>query len=89
MKSTDAYKMIGSQKWEDLKYYIRHDVAHTIFHVGIQKRKAPKPESPMAKAVARSGNGSKQKAVIGGKKIGRNAPCPCGSGKKYKYCCGR
>lgn len=24
-----------------------------------------------------------------GKKIGRNAPCPCGSGKKYKKCCGK
>ncbi|MCK4649118.1 SEC-C domain-containing protein, partial [bacterium] len=24
-----------------------------------------------------------------GKKIGRNEPCPCGSGKKYKYCCGK
>lgn len=34
----------------------------------------------------------KQKAsgtVVKGKKIGRNDPCPCGSGKKYKYCCGR
>ncbi len=27
--------------------------------------------------------------VIKGKKIGRNDPCPCGSGKKYKHCCGR
>lgn len=27
--------------------------------------------------------------VVKGKKIGRNDPCPCGSGKKYKYCCGR
>ncbi|MGQ9615899.1 MAG: preprotein translocase subunit SecA [Spirochaetota bacterium] len=27
--------------------------------------------------------------VITGKKVGRNEPCPCGSGKKYKYCCGR
>ncbi len=89
MKSTDAYKMIGSQKWEELKYDIRHDVAHTIFHVGIAKRPAPPPESPMAKAVARSGNGSKQKVVSGHKKIGRNDPCPCGSGKKYKHCCGR
>ena len=89
MKSTDAYKMLGGQKWEDLKYYIRHDVAHIIFHVNIQKRDAPKPESPMAKAVARSGNGSKQKKVVAGRKIGRNEPCPCGSGKKYKHCCGR
>ena len=89
MKSTDAYKMLGGQKWEDLKYYIRHDVAHMIFHVSIKQREAPKPESPMAKAVARSGNGSKQKKVAAGRKIGRNEPCPCGSGKKYKHCCGR
>ncbi len=31
----------------------------------------------------------KMNTVIKGKKIGRNDPCPCGSGKKYKYCCGR
>ena len=24
-----------------------------------------------------------------GKKVGRNDPCPCGSGKKYKFCCGK
>ena len=27
--------------------------------------------------------------VVKEKKVGRNEPCPCGSGKKYKYCCGR
>ena len=27
--------------------------------------------------------------VVKGKKIGRNDPCPCGSGKKYKFCCGK
>ncbi len=27
--------------------------------------------------------------IIIGKKVGRNEPCPCGSGKKYKKCCGR
>ena len=27
--------------------------------------------------------------VVKGKKIGRNDPCPCGSGKKYKQCCGK
>lgn len=31
----------------------------------------------------------KSHTVVKGKKIGRNDPCPCGSGKKYKYCCGR
>ncbi|MCM1282026.1 MAG: SEC-C metal-binding domain-containing protein [Muribaculaceae bacterium] len=31
----------------------------------------------------------KSGTVVVGKKTGRNEPCPCGSGKKYKYCCGR
>ena len=31
----------------------------------------------------------KMNTVVKGKKVGRNDPCPCGSGKKYKYCCGR
>ncbi len=31
----------------------------------------------------------KSGTVIVGKKIGRNEPCPCGSGKKYKHCCGK
>ena len=31
----------------------------------------------------------KSGTVIIGKKVGRNDPCPCGSGKKYKYCCGK
>ena len=31
----------------------------------------------------------KSGTVIVGKKVGRNDPCPCGSGKKYKFCCGR
>lgn len=32
---------------------------------------------------------NKTKTVIKGKKVGRNEPCPCGSGKKYKNCCGK
>ena len=31
----------------------------------------------------------KKEPVKVGKKVGRNDPCPCGSGKKYKHCCGR
>ena len=31
----------------------------------------------------------KANTIVKGKKIGRNDPCPCGSGKKYKFCCGR
>jgi preprotein translocase subunit SecA len=49
------------------------------------------PVSPMAKVAAASrGNADvKQAAKVDGKKVGRNDPCPCGSGKKYKHCCGK
>jgi len=47
--------------------------------------------SPMAKAAASSRGNSdvKQPVKVAGKKVGRNDPCPCGSGKKYKHCCGK
>jgi preprotein translocase subunit SecA len=91
MKATDAYKSTGYQQFQTLLETIRHDVAHTIFHVSLVQRDARAPQSPMAAAGVGS-QGSKRPRVgakVSGKKIGRNDPCPCGSGKKYKHCCGR
>ncbi len=67
-----VYKREGHALFDSLLANIQHDVAHSIYHVGITR------EPPRKKT-----------AVIAGKKVGRNDPCPCGSGKKYKYCCGR
>jgi preprotein translocase subunit SecA len=92
VRSVDAYKSTGYQQFQTLLDTIRHDVAHTIFHVRIEKRDNKMPESPMAKAgVGSQGNARPKAAPVtaGGKKVGRNDPCPCGSGKKYKHCCGR
>jgi len=88
-RSVDAYKSAGYEQFQTLLDTIQHDVAHTIYHVTITKREAPEPEpSPMAKAASPAGS-PQQRVKVGGRKIGRNEPCPCGSGKKYKYCCGR
>jgi preprotein translocase subunit SecA len=91
MKSTDAYKSTGYQQFQTLLETIRHDVAHTIFHVSLVQRDARAPQSPMARAGVGSQGDRRPKvgAKVSGKKIGRNDPCPCGSGKKYKHCCGR
>ena len=62
---------------------IAHDVAHTIFRVGITREKSPSP-APMVEAAKR-----REAVTAAKKKVGRNDPCPCGSGKKYKHCCGR
>jgi preprotein translocase subunit SecA len=79
-----AYKTEGHNQFQNFLSAIQHDVAHTIYH--IVKREAP--QRPPAPVQAQAGAG-KQKPKVGGKKVGRNDPCPCGSGKKYKHCCGR
>jgi preprotein translocase subunit SecA len=79
-----AYKREGHNLFQTLLSTIQHDVVHSIYH--IVRREAPaKPPTP----VQAGSDGQKQKLKVGGKKIGRNDPCPCGSGKKYKHCCGR
>jgi len=72
-----AYKKEGHAFFQSLIAGIQHDVVHTIYKVTIEKREAPTQETPQ------------KVAVPAGKKVGRNEPCPCGSGKKYKHCCGR
>ncbi len=81
------YKKEGYQQFQHLLATIQHDVVHTIYHVSIRKE-APQP-APSAMAQAASAGKGKKRLKVGGKKVGRNDPCPCGSGKKYKYCCGR
>ena len=53
------------------------------FQVGQARESAPPPNEELPS------HKTERAQVIVGKKVGRNEPCPCGSGKKYKYCCGR
>jgi preprotein translocase subunit SecA len=92
VKSVDAYKSTGYQQFQTLLETIQHEVAYIIFHVGLTDRSSQKaPVSPMAKAnMGSTGDNKPRTAVTSGKnKVGRNDPCPCGSGKKYKHCHGR
>jgi len=68
-----AYKTQGHEAFQELMAGVRHDIVHMIYHVGIVKHGKPK----------------EREKVPAGKGIGRNDPCPCGSGKKYKKCCGK
>ncbi|GAJ07381.1 unnamed protein product, partial [marine sediment metagenome] len=89
-RAVDAYKREGYKQFQVLLDTIQHDVAHTIYHVNLVKREAPAgTTTPMAQAAERAGGSSKLRPKTSGKKTGRNEPCPCGSGKKYKHCCGR
>ncbi|MFC1845928.1 preprotein translocase subunit SecA [Chloroflexota bacterium] len=71
------YKKEGHALFDSLLANIQHDLVHLIFRASIVKKEAPAQARPQ------------KTALPAGKKVGRNAPCPCGSGKKYKHCCGR
>ncbi len=86
IRPVDAYKREGYKQFQVLLSTIQHDVVHTIYHVGIVRKEAQQKAPAMAQVGA---GGRKKRLKVGGKKIGRNDPCPCGSGKKYKHCCGR
>jgi len=68
-----AYKKEAYEMFQGLLDGVRRDIVYTIYKVGLTRRPAPE----------------RRPATVGRKKIGRNDPCPCGSGKKYKHCCGR
>lgn len=79
-----AYKREGSKMFQELLENIRHSITHSIYRVNlVRKDSGRKPQAPQG-AAARPGT-----PVTAGRKVGRNDPCPCGSGKKYKHCCGR
>jgi preprotein translocase subunit SecA len=85
-----AYKRRGHEYFETLTAAIQHEVVHTIYHVSIKREDPPpQPQSPMAKMAAPKAPANKPVAKVAGHKVGRNDPCPCGSGKKYKHCCGK
>jgi preprotein translocase subunit SecA len=92
------YKRQGMEKFEELKNSIQSDIVHTIYHLTIvptgTNGRAARPGNGRRGGPGKSvmtnvvGDHGKKRAVAGSRKIGRNAPCPCGSGKKYKRCCG-
>jgi preprotein translocase subunit SecA len=77
------YKFEAYEAFQSMVYSIKEDVVRYILRVRIIER----PEE--RKMVMNQGEEAVKKPIQVEKKIGRNDPCPCGSGKKYKKCCGR
>ncbi len=87
------YKKEGYALFEELMDRIREESLMTLSRIQLLRREPAEEEIPKKKKRAMSfshGDGSSPMTVKRqGKKVGRNDPCPCGSGKKYKKCCGR
>ena len=91
------YKKEGHEMFQNLLDRIQYDIVHTVYHINVGgsgsdgKSPAARPKGPdggesvMAGVMSRK---SREPVPTGGRKLGRNEPCFCGSGKKYKRCHG-
>ena len=90
MDPIQAYQMEGSAMFEEMIEGIKIDTLKFLFHIQIQK---PVERERVAEETSASLGGeegeAKNQTVRNEPKVGRNDACPCGSGKKYKNCCGR
>ncbi len=83
-----AYQFEGSEMFEEMIYNIKVDTVRYLFHVEVEK--APEREKVAKETSTNYDEDSVKKQPIKKEnRIGRNDLCPCGSGKKYKNCCGR
>lgn len=83
------YRFRGADMFDELVNDIRENTARMILSL---TKKAPDTKRvQVANPISESASGEVAKRIITvkkGEKVGRNDPCPCGSGKKYKHCCG-
>ena len=81
------YRIEGFEMFDSMIEAIREDTVKMLLTV---RRRAEEPKrEQVAVPMEAGGDGTVQQRPTAKKKVGRNDPCPCGSGKKYKHCCGR
>jgi preprotein translocase subunit SecA len=86
------YKREGYDMFEEMIDMIKEHTVRSIFTLRLRQQSEEPKREQVAKETGTSGGSDetvKQEPVKVGKKIGRNDPCPCGSGLKYKKCCGK
>ena len=83
------YQIEATHMFEELNHLIREDTVRRVYQSKVQV--TPERVQTAKPVEARlAGDGPRQpRRVKASEKVGRNDPCPCGSGKKYKNCCGR
>ncbi|MFC1843289.1 preprotein translocase subunit SecA [Thermodesulfobacteriota bacterium] len=96
----NEYKREGFEMFANMIEIVKQKTLSTLFKIKIaseedvdreamEKRKRQQSEMRLSRGAEGSGQAQKQPVKREGEKVGRNSPCTCGSGKKYKKCCGR
>ncbi|MGN1266580.1 MAG: preprotein translocase subunit SecA, partial [Dorea sp.] len=82
------YKMIGYDMFGEMTRGITEDTVKTLFHVRVEQ-KVEREEVAKVTGTNKDETATRAPKKRADKKVYPNDPCPCGSGKKYKQCCGR
>ena len=82
------YKFAGYDMFEEMTNAISEDTVRALMHIRIEE-KVEREEVVKVTGTNKDESVSKAPVRRTEKKIGPNDPCPCGSGRKYKHCCGR
>ncbi|HHW45597.1 MAG TPA: preprotein translocase subunit SecA [Clostridiales bacterium] len=82
------YRNEGYEMFNAMNESIKEQTAKMILTVQVRGKEDVKREK-VAEETSTSGDGTVRRTVRGKGKVSKNAPCPCGSGKKYKRCCGK
>ena len=84
------YRIEGFDMFDKMIEAIREQTVKMMFTVKVKSEETIKREKVAQPTAAAASDGAEpRKPIKKANKIGRNDPCPCGSGKKYKQCCGR
>ncbi len=85
------YQIEGYDMFDEMVHFIREDTVRRMYQARInipqQRKEVAEPKETNLEQAKAAGGPSGPKRVQ--KQVGRNDPCPCGSGKKYKNCCGK
>ena len=82
------YKMIGYEMFDEMTRSIEEDTVRTILHVKLEQ-KVEREQVAKVTGTNKDDTEVREPKKRAEKKVYPNDPCPCGSGKKYKQCCGR
>ncbi len=81
------YRFLSYDMFDELAYNIKWDTIKALLAVRVQDSNMQHEENKMVMVTNRQDDTGKKSPIKKQEKIGRNDPCPCGSGKKYKHCC--
>ena len=86
-----AYRQEGYDMFEEMNTLIREDTVTMVLTAKLVDKSAERKSTVTITSTSTEGDGTVKKKPVkrAAPKVGRNDPCPCGSGKKYKQCCGR